>query len=98
MVTVIVRVVAELDHKYVKPAGAVRSTEPPVQKVVTPEAEIVGVLGGVLTVTVIALLTAEVQPVTVLRIRSENVPAAVTLTLEAVLLSDQRYASLVPKE
>ena len=45
-----------------KPAGAVKVTDPPVQKVVGPPALIVGVVGGVLTVTTVAAETEEVQP------------------------------------
>ena len=53
--------VAPVDHAYVKPAGAVSVTLPPVQKVVGPPAVIAGVEGFGLTVTVVAALVA-LQP------------------------------------
>jgi len=40
-------VVSPFDHRYVSPALEVRSTESPGQKLVGPEAVIVGALGGV---------------------------------------------------
>ena len=43
------------------PAGAVRVTEPPVQKVVEPFGVIVGVAGAAFTVTFVAALVA-LQP------------------------------------
>ena len=43
-------------------AGTLRVTDPPVQKVVGPPADTVGVVGGVLTVTTVAAEIAEVQP------------------------------------
>lgn len=52
-VTVIDCVVAPLDHKYEEEAGAESVTEPPEQNVVGPPAEIVGVAGAALTVTVV---------------------------------------------
>ena len=54
MVTLILDVVAPVDHKYVVPALDVRVTEPPAQNVVGPEAVIVGVAGNAFTVTTVA--------------------------------------------
>ena len=48
-----------VDQAYVIPAGAVKVTEPPAQKVVAPEAVITAV-GNALTTN--AWLTLEVQP------------------------------------
>lgn len=48
------RVVAPVDHRYPELTLDVRVTLPPAQKVVTPEAVIVGVAGMGLTVTVVA--------------------------------------------
>ena len=45
-------VVAPVDHKYVVPALDVSVTLPPAQKVVGPEAVIVGAAGKLLTVTI----------------------------------------------
>jgi hypothetical protein len=53
-------VVAPLDQRYVRPAGALRVTLPPWQKVVGPEAPIVAAGRG-FTVTAVAALVA-VQP------------------------------------
>jgi hypothetical protein len=61
-VAVIDWVVALLLQMYENPAGAVSVTDPPAQKVVGPPAVIVGVLGGVFTVTVMALEIELVQP------------------------------------
>ena len=47
-------VVAPFDHEYVKPAGAVSVTEPPLQNVVGPFAVITGFAGVALTVTCVA--------------------------------------------
>ena len=58
MVTLILDVVAPVDHKYVVPALDVRVTEPPAQNVVGPEAVIVGVAGSALTLTTVAAETA----------------------------------------
>ena len=55
-------VVALLLQMYENPAGAVSVTDPPAQKVVGPPAVMVGVLGGVFPVTVMALDTELVQP------------------------------------
>ena len=49
-------VVAPVDQRYVKPAGALRVTDPPSQNVVGPPAVTVGVEGLALTVTVVAVL------------------------------------------
>ena len=62
MVTVILAVVAPVDHKYVDPALDVNVTLPPVQKVNGPPAVIVGAVGIVLTVTVVAADGTEVHP------------------------------------
>ena len=61
VVTVIACVVALLDHVFPELADEVKTTDPPAQKVVGPPAEIVGVLGIGLTVTVVAVDVA-VQP------------------------------------
>ena len=58
MVTLILDVVAPVDHKYVVPALDVSVTEPPAQNVVGPEAVIVGAAGSALTVTTVAADTA----------------------------------------
>ena len=55
-------VVAPVDQRYEVPALEVSVTLPPVQKVNGPPAVIVGVAGIVLTVTVVAAESAEVQP------------------------------------
>ena len=54
MVTVIACVVAAFDHRNVVPALDVKVTLPPLQNVVGPPAEIVGVAGKGLTVTTVA--------------------------------------------
>lgn len=46
-------VVAPFDQRYEVPAEDVSVTDPPAQKVVGPPAEIVGVAGNALTVTVV---------------------------------------------
>jgi hypothetical protein len=56
--TVILAVVAPVDHKYEAPALEVNVTLPPVQKVVGPPAVIVGVAGTALTVTIVAVEAA----------------------------------------
>ena len=53
--------VAPLDHRYVKPAGAVSVTEPPSQNDVGPLGVIAGVAGAAFTVTVVGALVA-LQP------------------------------------
>jgi hypothetical protein len=60
-VTLIDCVVAPVDHRYDDPAEEVSVTLPPSQKVVGPDALIVGVT-GVFTVTAVGALVA-VQPV-----------------------------------
>jgi len=60
--TVMLEVVAPVDQRYEVPALEVSVTLPPVQKVNGPPAVIVGVAGIVLTVTVVAAESAEVQP------------------------------------
>jgi len=55
-------VVAPVDQRYVKPAGAVSVTEPPAQNAVGPDGVIAGVAGLALTVTVTGALVA-LQPV-----------------------------------
>jgi hypothetical protein len=62
VVTVILAVVAPVDHKYVDPALDVKVTLPPVQNVNGPPAVIVGAAGIVLTVTAVAADAAEVHP------------------------------------
>jgi hypothetical protein len=54
VVTFILCVVAELDHKYDDPALDVNVTLPPVQNVVNPPAVIVGAAGNGFTVTEVA--------------------------------------------
>jgi hypothetical protein len=58
VVTVILGVVAPVDHKYDEPALDVSVTLPPAQKVNGPPAEIVGVAGKASTVTDVAAETA----------------------------------------
>ena len=53
VVTVMLWVVALLLHKYVYPDGALRTTLPPVQKVVAPDAVIAGIGGAGVLVTVV---------------------------------------------
>jgi hypothetical protein len=62
VVTLILAVVAPVDHKYVDPGLEVRVTLPPVQKVNGPPAVIVGVAGIELTITDVGADMAEVQP------------------------------------
>jgi hypothetical protein len=54
VLTVILAVVAPVDHRYEEPALDVSVTLPPEQKVNGPLAVIVGVAGNVLTVTAVA--------------------------------------------
>jgi len=56
------RVVAPVDHKYPELTLDVRVTLPPVQKVVKPEAVMVGVAGVGLTVTEVAREAVLRQP------------------------------------
>jgi hypothetical protein len=46
-------------HKYVKPEGAFKITDPPAQNVVGPPAVITGIAGKGFTVTVVATEVAE---------------------------------------
>lgn len=62
---VIAWVVAPFDHVLPDAALDVNVTEPPSQNVVGPVADIVGALGMVLTVTVVAAEGADVHPFTV---------------------------------
>lgn len=55
-------VVAPFDQRYDVPADELKVTELPAQKVVGPPAEIVGVAGGVPTVTVVPVLELERHP------------------------------------
>lgn len=64
LLTVMVCVVAPFDHSQESAGLAVSVTLPPAQKVVGPPAVMVGVAAGGLTVTVIGLEAAEVQPST----------------------------------
>ena len=65
MVTLILGVVAPVDHKYEEPALDVKVTLPPTQKVVGPPAVIVGVEGEEFTVAFTGVLEADIQPVVV---------------------------------
>ena len=58
-------VVAPLDHRYALAALAVSVTMPPAQKVVGPDAVIVGAAGVGFTVTVVAADGALVHPAVV---------------------------------
>jgi hypothetical protein len=60
--TVIDCVVAPVDHKLPVADDEVNTTLPPAQKVNGPPAEIVGVAGNAVTVTVVPAEVAEVQP------------------------------------
>ncbi len=60
--TVIDCVVAPVDHKFPLADDEVKTTLPPAQKVVGPPAEMVGVAGKAVTVTVVPAEFAEVQP------------------------------------
>jgi hypothetical protein len=53
VLTVILAVVAPVDHKYDDPALEVNVTLPPVQNVNGPPAVIVGMAGNVFTVTIV---------------------------------------------
>ena len=55
-------VVAPVDHKFPLADDEVKTTLPPVQKLNGPPAEIVGVAGKAVTVTVVPADVAEVQP------------------------------------
>ena len=54
-------------HKYANPAGAVKVTDPPAQKVVGPPAVMLGVLGSGVTLTTVAALANEVHPEAIVR-------------------------------
>lgn len=62
MVTVIDCVVSPVDHRLPVADEDVKVTLPPIQKVVGPPAEIVGVAGMGFTVTVVPDDGADVQP------------------------------------
>ena len=62
VLTVMLAVVAPVDHRYEVPALEVRVTLPPVQNVSGPPAVIVGVEGTALTVTFVAAEGALRQP------------------------------------
>ena len=64
MLTVILGVVAPVDHKYEEPALDVKVTLPPAQKVVGPPALIVGVAGNGFTVTAVVADEALWHPFT----------------------------------
>ena len=64
MVTLILGVVAPVDHKYEEPALDVKVTLPPAQKVVGPPALIVGVAGNAFTVMAVAADEALWHPFT----------------------------------
>ncbi len=77
-----------------------RLESPPANKVVVLPAQKSKspvIVGGEFTVTAIALLTEEVQPVAVFKILKEYVPAAETESVLADELSLHRYTSSVPK-
>ena len=59
LLTVILWLVAPLDHKLPVAADDVNCTEPPWQKVVEPLLEILGVAGNAFTVTAVAVEVAE---------------------------------------
>ena len=65
VVTVIVCVVAPVDHVFPVADEEVKTTLPPAQKVSGPPAEIVGAAGSAFTVTVVPADVADVQPAVV---------------------------------
>ena len=87
--TVIDCVVAPVDHKFPLADDEVKTTLPPAQKVVGPPAEMVGVAGKAVTVTVVPAEFAEVQPPLVTE--TVYVPDVETVIDCVVAPVDQRF-------
>jgi hypothetical protein len=84
--------VAEVDHKYPVPPEAVKTTDPPWQKVVGPPAVMMAVGNGF---TVTAELSVSVQPPELVTV-TVYVPSEITLILAVVAEVDHKYP--VPPE